>query len=236
MFAAIYIAVIAIQTDLQTQGFQISNLFKNQVFYTLIVSVMSTYGIWLIASLLMFDPWHMLTSLIQYMLLSPTYTNVLNVYAFCNTHDISWGTKGDDKAAALPSVKTTDGKGKTDLPDEGDLNMQYERELQVFGRKEVKVVKAPSEAQMAENQMDYYKGVRTGTVLAWMVTNFALCALVLSTAGLEKITPNEGDNEKAQSTRATIYLSVVLWSVAVLSGIKFIGAMWFLIVRMFRGV
>ena len=103
-------------------------------------------------------------------------------------------------------------------------------------RKEVKVVKPPTEAQKAEHQMDYYKGVRTGVVLAWMITNFGLCALVLSTAGLEKVTPSAGTDQQTESQRATIYLSVVLWSVAVLSGFKFLGAMWFLVVRMFRGV
>ncbi|OIW23589.1 chitin synthase 3 [Coniochaeta ligniaria NRRL 30616] len=236
LFAAVYISVIAITTDVNTTGFNISDLFKNPVFYNLIVSVMSTYGIWLIASLLMFDPWHMFTSLAQYMLLSPTYTNVLNVYAFCNTHDISWGTKGDDKPDKLPSVNTKDGQGKTDLPDEGDLNAQYERELQVFARKPVKEVKAPSEAQKAEDQMDYYRGVRTVVVLVWMIMNFALCALVLSTAGLEKITPQDGTAEQTETQRANIYLSVVLWSVAVLSGFKFLGTCWFLVVRMFRGV
>lgn len=236
MFAAIYISVVAITTDIHTTTFSISELFKNPVFYTLIVSVMSTYGIWLVASLLMFDPWHMFTSLAQYMLLSPTYTNVLNVYAFCNTHDISWGTKGDDKPDKLPSVNTKDGQGKTDLPDEGDLNAQYERELQVFSRKPVKEVKAPTEAQKAEAQMDYYRGVRTVVVLVWMIMNFALCALVLSTAGLEKITPQDGTEEQTETQRASIYLSVVLWSVAVLSGFKFLGTCWFLVVRMFRGV
>ncbi|KAK3944068.1 chitin synthase 3 [Diplogelasinospora grovesii] len=235
MFAAIFISVRAIQTDL-ANGFAISDLFKNPVFYTLIISVMSTYGIWLVASLLMFDPWHMFTSLIQYMLLTPTYTNILNVYAFCNTHDISWGTKGDDKPDKLPSVSTKDGQGKTDLPDEGDLNAQYERELQVFGRKPVKEVKTPSAAQLEEKQMDYYRGVRTVVVLVWMIMNFALCALVLSTAGLEKITPQNGSIDATQSSRATTYMSVVLWSVAVLSGFKFLGALWFLVVRMFRGV
>ncbi len=238
MFAAIYIAVNAILTDLKLHGFSIESLFQNQVFYTLIVSIMSTYGIWLIASLLMFDPWHMITSLIQYMLLSPTYTNVLNVYAFCNTHDISWGTKGDDKPDALPSVNTKDGQGKTDLPDEGDLNAQYERELNVFGRKEVKVAKAPTPSQLEEKQMDYYRGVRTVVVLLWMIMNFALCAVVLSSAGVEKIVPgdpNESD-EEIKAARANIYLSVVLWSVAALSAFKFIGALWFLVVRMFRGV
>ena len=237
LFAAIFIAVKAIMADVNTgAGFNVSQLFKNQVFYTLIVSVMSTFGIWLIASILMFDPWHMITSFVQYMLLTPTYTNVLNVYAFCNTHDVSWGTKGDDKVEKLPSVNTKDGQGKTDLPDEGDLNAQYQREVALFATKFKEIKKAPTEAQLQEKQMDYYKGVRTGVVLLWMLTNFGLAAVVLSSAGLEKITPGNGTLEEQQLARSNIYMTIVLWSVAVLSGFKFLGAMWFLIVRMFRGV
>ena len=236
MFAAIYIAVIAILDDLNDgNGFNVDELFKNEVFYTLIVSVMSTFGIWLIASLLMFDPWHMVTSLPQYMLLTPTYTNVLNVYAFCNTHDVSWGTKGDDKVEKLPSVNTKDGQGKTDLPDEGDLNAQYQREVALFSVKHKEVKAPPTAAQLQEKQMDYYRGVRTGVVLIWMITNFALAAVVLSAAGLEKITPGK-DEEDQKTERSNIYMSIVLWSVAALSAFKFVGAVWFLIVRMFRGV
>lgn len=236
MFAAIYIAVIAIIEDVNdADGFNISELFKNEVFYTLIVSVMSTFGIWLIASLLMFDPWHMITSLGQYMLLTPTYTNVLNVYAFCNTHDVSWGTKGDDKADKLPSVNTKDGTGKTDLPDEGDLNAQYQRELAMFSTKYKAVKQTPTAAQLQEKQLDYYRGVRTGVVLIWMITNFALVAVVLSAGGLDRITPGK-DAEDVQTERSNIYMSIVLWSVAGLSAFKFLGACWFLVVRMFRGV
>nr|AAD40178.1 chitin synthase A [Ophiostoma novo-ulmi] len=143
MFAAVFISVKAIQADIP-DGFSVSMLFQNKVFVTLILSVMSTYGVWLLASLMMFDPWHMVTSLLQYMMLTPTFTNILNVYALCNTHDISWGTKGDDKAEALQRISTKDGTGKTDLPDEGDLNAQYDRELKVFGSKEVIVKKAPT--------------------------------------------------------------------------------------------
>ncbi|KAK4175545.1 chitin synthase-domain-containing protein [Triangularia setosa] len=238
MFAAVYIAVDAIIQDLKVNNFSIDSLFKNQVFYTLIISVLSTYGLWFIASLMMFDPWHMFTSLIQYMLLSPTYTNVLNVYAFCNTHDISWGTKGDDKPDALPTVSTKDGQGKTDLPDEGDLNAQYEREMQVFGRKPVKEVKAPTPAQLEEKQMDYYRGVRTVVVLIWMLMNFALVAVVLSTGGLDRVVEDDTgrSEDEIKAHKANIYLQVVLWSVAGLSAFKFVGALWFLIVRMFRGV
>ncbi|KAK7746332.1 Chitin synthase, class 2 [Cytospora paraplurivora] len=239
MFAAIYISVRAIQIDIADMGnsFSVAALFKNEVFYTLIVSVMSTYGIWLIASLLMFDPWHMLTSLGQYMLLTPTFTNILNVYAFCNTHDISWGTKGDDQPEKLPSISTKDGQGKTDLPDEGDLNAQYERELQAFARKPVKEKKPLTAAQLDEKQQDYYRGVRTVVVLIWMITNFALIAVVLSAAGLERIgSSSTSTTEESTSNRTTIYMAVVLYSVAALSGFKFLGAMWFLVVRMFRGV
>ncbi|OTB01188.1 glycosyltransferase family 2 protein [Hypoxylon sp. CI-4A] len=232
-FAAVFITVIAVKEQVE-KGFNISDIFKNQLFYSLIVSMLSTWGLWLIASLLMFDPWHMITSFIQYLLLTPTYVNVLNVYAFCNTHDISWGTKGDDKPEELPTVDTKDGKGKTDLPDEGDLNAQYERELAVFGKKHVVIQKPPSDAQKAEAQMDYYRWIRSLVVLIWMITNFGLVALVLSTAGLERLSPSQA--EESQDQRSTLYMTIVLWSVAGLSAFKFIGAIWFLIVRMFRGV
>lgn len=222
----------AVQAQVAT-GFAISDLFKNKVFSSLIVSTLSTYGLWLIASLMMFDPWHMLTSFVQYLLMTPTYTNVLNVYAFCNTHDISWGTKGDDKPDALPTVDTKDGKGKTDLPDEGDLNAAYERELSVFAKKHVVEKKAPTESQLAEAQLDYYRWIRTLVVLIWMISNFGLCALVLSTAGLEDLSTSADEDTDA---RASTYMTVVLWSVAGLSAFKFIGCLWFLVVRMFRGV
>ncbi|KAG5801386.1 hypothetical protein H9Q74_013352 [Fusarium xylarioides] len=238
LFAAIFIAVKSIIADVNDgNGFNFSEIFKNKVFYMLIISVMSTFGIWLIASLIMLDPWHMATSLVQYMLLTPTFTNVLNVYAFCNTHDVSWGTKGDDKVEKLPSVNTKDGTGKTDLPDEGDLNAQYQRELAVFAQKHVEVKTTPTPSQLQEKQMDYYRGIRTGVVLIWMVSNFGLAALVLSSAGLDRISPNKDkDHEAEQLSRSNIYMSIVLWSVAGLSAFKFIGAMWFLVVRMFRGV
>ncbi|KAF4977789.1 hypothetical protein FZEAL_5755 [Fusarium zealandicum] len=236
MFAAIFISVKAIIADVNDEnGFNVSDIFKNKVFYMLIISLMSTYGIWLIASLIMLDPWHMVTSFAQYMLLTPTFTNVLNVYAFCNTHDVSWGTKGDDTVEKLPSVNTKDGTGKTDLPDEGDLNAHYQRELRVFAQKEVVIKTTPTPTQLQERQMDYYRGVRTGVVLIWMVSNFGLAAIVLSSAGLDRISP-QTDKEADQLNRSNIYMSIVLWSVAGLSAFKFIGAMWFLVVRMFRGV
>ncbi|KAI1419693.1 glycosyltransferase family 2 protein [Xylaria sp. FL1777] len=235
-FAAVFISVIAVQEQIKA-GFSISAIFQNKVFFSLVVSLLSTYGLWVIASLIMFDPWHILTSFVQYLALTPTYVNVLNVYAFCNTHDISWGTKGDDKPEELPKVDTKDGKGKTDLPDEGDLNAQYEKELQVFAAKEPKAVKGPkTEAQKAEDQMDYYRWIRSLVVLIWIFTNFGLVALVLSTAGVEDLNPGHTETAEDEEARSTLYTTIILFSVAGLSAFKFIGAVWFLVVRLFRGV
>src|SRR5271156_4813444 len=103
MFASVFITVKSIQSEVAL-GFHISDLWKNAIFFTLIVSLMSTYVLYFLVSFLFFDPWHMFTSFIQYLLMTPTYINVLNVYAFCNTHDITWGTKGDTKPEKLGGV------------------------------------------------------------------------------------------------------------------------------------
>ncbi len=225
-FASVFLTVKNIQAEVQDGGFTVSNIFHNTTFLSLIVSLASTYVMWFIASLLFFDPWHMFTCFIQYIVLTPTYINVLNIYAFCNTHDITWGTKGDDKAEKLPVANLKPG-GKVDVlipQDDGDLNAQYEAELTKFATKAPKEVRNVSEAEKHE---DYYKGFRSIVVLVWMFCNGALCAVVLSIGGTGKIDVNNTDSQ-----RSTIYLAVVLWSVAGLSLFRFIGAMWFLVVRL----
>lgn len=230
-FAAVFVTVKAVQKEVADGDFSFATLFKNKQFFTMIVSLASTYILWFVASLLMFDPWHMFTSFIQYILLTPTYINVLNIYAFCNTHDITWGTKGDDKAEKLQSVDLKPG-GKVDVnipQDDGDLNAQYDNEIRQFSVKPPKEKRVISEA---EHQEDYYKGFRSAVVLVWIFCNFALAAVVLSAAGVERINVDNANSEEDEQTkRASIYMAVVLWSVAVMSLIRFVGAMWFLVVR-----
>lgn len=238
MFAAVYISVKSVQFELAANGgnLTLGGVFQNPLFLNLLVSLASTYVLYFVASFMFFEPWHMFTSFIQYLLLSPSYINVLNVYAFCNTHDITWGTKGDDKAASLGSVKTSkDGKVDVNIPsDDKDLDAQYEAEMAVLA---TKYEPPPPTVNKEEYQVDYYKGVRSGVVLVWIFCNFALSATILNSGGLDRVTLNPGEDAKAEEARrSTIYLSIVLWSVAGLSAFRFLGATWFLIVRLFRGV
>ena len=99
--------------------------------------------------------------------------------------------------------------------------------MRLFANKPIKEKKVVS---AAEHQEDYYKGFRSAVVIVWMFCNFALAAVVLSAGGLETV--KIGKDSPSGPQRSTIYMAVVLWSVAALSLFRFCGAVWFLIVRM----
>lgn len=113
--------------------------------------------------------------------------------------------------------------------DDGDLNAQYDAELSAFANKAPKEVQIISEE---DKQADYYKGFRSAVVLAWVFCNFALGAVVLSAAGLDAFDKTTDGKDESMDEKSLIYMEVVLWSVAGLSIFKFVGAMWYLVVRM----
>ncbi|CVK84447.1 probable CHS-3 chitin synthase 3 [Fusarium proliferatum] len=61
---------------------------------TIIVAAFSVFGVYILSALLALDPWHLFTSFAQFLFISSSYVNILNIYAFSNTHDVSWGRKG----------------------------------------------------------------------------------------------------------------------------------------------
>lgn len=130
----------------------------------------------------------MLTSFIPYMLLSPTYVNVLNVYAFCNLDDvrsrchtqyfllfltthrtsqISWGTKQQTDQPPLDlGAVTQNSASQVDvevLADITDANEMYEESLSnLRDRKPVHdEVNGGSGFDREQAAKDYYSSVRT---------------------------------------------------------------------------
>lgn len=147
----------------------------------IVISLGATYGIYFLSSLLYLDPWHMLHSFPQYMLLMSSYCNIISVYAFSNWHDVSWGTKGSDKADALPSAttkKAADGKGavieEVDKP-QADVDSQFEQTV----KRALAPYTAPAEDKKKTLE-DSYKSFRTKLVLTWIFTNAVLVVGITS--------------------------------------------------------
>ncbi|RGP61550.1 chitin synthase 2 [Fusarium sporotrichioides] len=189
----------------------------DNVFTNMIVSILSTIGMYFIMSIMYLDPWHMITSSAQYFILLPSYICTLQVYAFCNTHDVTWGTKGDN-------VMKTDlggavGKGETvelEMPSEQlDIDSGYDEALRNL-RDRLEVPESPpSDSQLQE---DYYKSVRTYLVLTWMIGNGILGMAVSEIYSARGI----GDN---------YYLRFLLWSVAALAVFRAVGSTTFAILN-----
>ncbi|KAF4125387.1 chitin synthase [Geosmithia morbida] len=187
------------------------------VFVNIIVSVVSTFGLYVSMSLLYLEPWHLITSWAQYFLLLPSYICLLQVYAFCNTHDVTWGTKGDNVMRS--DLGQAVGKGATvelEMPSEQlDIDSGYDEALRNLRDRVAVVTPGPSVAQLQE---DYYKSVRTYMVLVWMIANGLLAMGVSEAYGGTDVGTN-------------IYLSFILWSVAGLALFRAVGSTAFAIIN-----
>ena len=154
----------------------------------IIIALMATFGLYFVASFMYLDPWHMFTSFPQYLLIMSSYVNILNVYAFSNWHDVSWGTKGSDKADALPSLQTTKVDGKTTVIEEpdkpqADIDSQFEATVK-------RALSPYYEPKVIEKKTleDSYKSFRTRLVTAWIFSNWLL-SVAITQDSFNRFTP-----------------------------------------------
>ena len=80
---------------LATFGIAIRNIVVASDWILTGLGIINT-AIYFVAALFHGQLVHVLLTFIQYTYLQPTYVNVFQIFAFCNTHDLSWGTKGLD--------------------------------------------------------------------------------------------------------------------------------------------
>ena len=215
-FAALYIVVKQLK-DPKT-----AFTFGNNMFTNMIVSTSATIGLYFLMSFLYLDPWHMFTSAAQYFALLPSYICTLQVYAFCNAHDVTWGTKGDNIASTdLGAAKGKNGVVELEMPSEQlDIDSGYDEALRNL-RDRIEVPQQPiSEAQAQE---DYYRAVRTYMVVVWLVANAILAMSISEAYG----TKNVSDN---------FYLKFILWSVAAVALFRAIGSSTFGIINVIQSV
>lgn len=152
--------------------------------------------------------------------------NISNLYAFCNIHDISWGTKGSDVAQMLPPVRI---HGSVELDLAENVEADYDRARQLL--------KTRNEQQGVRYwEYDSYemhiKRFRTLVMASWAFTNGALVFIVLMFINLGR--PN--DHQAPPGWQNGIkFVGLVLWSFAMLTGTKFAGAMYYFVRQRFPG-
>ncbi|KAI8929496.1 chitin synthase-domain-containing protein [Entophlyctis helioformis] len=209
---------------------------SNEAFRDMILSVGSTYGVYILSSIMFLDPWHMVTSFVQYLFFLPAFTNILNVYAFCNLHDVSWGTKGDNAASSLGAAKVTKGKDGKDvvevevLTDHNDINANYENFIRNLRQPR------PTEKAVRDQktkQEDYFRNFRTRVVLFWMLSNAAVIILFTNFAELAQQVFKQFNVQESKAFNP--YLKFIFYSVLVLTTIRFIGSTMYLITRAICG-
>ncbi|CAG7924860.1 unnamed protein product [Penicillium olsonii] len=186
-----------------------------------LVALVSTYGIYFIASILYADPWHMLTSSWAYFLGMPSTINVLMVYAFCNWHDVSWGTKGSDAPEKLPSAQT---KKEDETPFVEELDkpqIDIDEQFASTVKRALTPWKEPEDNEGVALD-DSYKAFRTNLVLLWTFSN-GLLALCINNMSISRLCLTS-----TSTTRTAWYFKVILWGTSGLSIFRFIGALYFL--------
>ncbi|KXS12982.1 glycosyltransferase family 2 protein [Gonapodya prolifera JEL478] len=230
IFFGIAQSIISVKNQIQTDGTSLGQaLVTNSIFRNIVISMGSTYGLWFFMSMLFLDPWHMFNSFLQYMVLMPFYVNMMQIYAYCNTHDISWGTKGADKDDhSLGAAKKQEG-GKAqavmlEVPDEDkkdEANDAYRKFFSDMARAPVPSPeeKAKKEASVAkEKAEDAKKRFRTLLVLFWIITNLML------------IIPLTNVNAVAGGTGPS-YLGFLFFSTTFFAGVRAIGSLSYLLTQ-----
>ncbi|KAF9227386.1 hypothetical protein BS17DRAFT_775399 [Gyrodon lividus] len=217
-----------------------------------LLSVVVTYGVYVLSSLLAFDPWHLMTSFIQYLLLTPTYVCILSIYAYSNLDDISWGTKQDAVPDADLGAAVQDSHSQVDikmLAEAADVNGIYEEALESLraakfsdvdgarggaktkpstGVGKAKKLKVMSEKEKEQVAIDYYANVRTNVLLTWVLSNGVLLLLILS--GTDSSTTFNPD---AGVSRSKGYLTFILAFAAITNLVRLGGSTLYLLTRIF---
>lgn len=247
IFCSIFLAVKSFEDIINSEHINLEGLVTKQAFRDMVISLGSTYVLYIVSSIIYLQPWHIFTSFVQYLLLSPSYINVLNIYAFCNVHDLSWGTKG---AVAKPL-------GKINTKEDGTFKMEVlvsREEIQANYDKFLQILNEPLDENSEggspsydEKKTGYYANVRSLVIIFWVMTNFGVVAAVLETGGIgdylsmksassTSATTGEGLEKPLLTNRSSIYFSVILWLVALSALIRFIGCALYMINRLLRKI
>ncbi|KNE67286.1 hypothetical protein AMAG_12350 [Allomyces macrogynus ATCC 38327] len=236
LISLVMLVLVVISTSVQFQinpnvaakvaQFRLANVTKQGDASALItltlVSLVATYGVYFVSSFLYLEWYHVIFNMIQYTLLLPTYVNVLQIYAYCNISDLSWGTKGDTGGGSGGSGGGSggnNGQRKDELADIERIppNKYYTNQENVLNQVIKPKMRPNGEEKKKDNpsKEENFKSFRTMFVGIWVTLNGLLIVGLLSpgTLGI-RVTGFEN-----------WYLLILSLCVLVLTLFRFIGSL-----------
>ncbi|RBQ78900.1 hypothetical protein FVER14953_00084 [Fusarium verticillioides] len=214
---------------------------------TIIVAGFSVFGVYILSALLARDPWHLLTSFAQFLFISSSYVNILNIYAFSNTHDVSWGRKGrhqdteegqrqeGPRPATIerrftfsdqdPNIRSAATR-RDETPQA--RNREYQEALARATAEDETVSherKRPQVLAVADAMMEF----RTILLASYIFSNIFVCLIVMNDS--IKILWWLGDSYWYK----VWFFRIWLWANSISFLIRFAGCLWYHVVRVFSG-
>ncbi|KAL9940755.1 hypothetical protein V8E36_000243 [Tilletia maclaganii] len=231
-------------------GFNWANTFVDCSTSKLWIAALSTYGLWFLSSCLVMQPGHVFTSIFQYLLISPTYVNIFNIFAFANTNTFSWGTKGitdegnnkdfratrsdpreeDELPVSIPQLDRLEASYRScmaRITQQEFLTDKLERQL------DRRLESGPAkEARERDRTLDYYSSFRTALVLVWVGSNVGLALIVLNIEQGRNLWTGAISRQPDSicEQRGSIYMNFMLYSIAAIAAVKFLGLVCYLTV------
>lgn len=237
IFGLLMVYMLVIISILIAESIEESNswILEGGTSRDVVISLLSTYGVFAVSSLINGQFISIMSCLIQYLLLLPSYINILNVYAFCNSHDVSWGTKGDNSGSRITQkmVKGNENWINQNKNSHYIHNMDSAELLDSYRRNAVllSIRPEPIQEEVAADvsREDYYKNFRTWMVLAWVLSNGLLVAIVSS----DRITSILIPGSRPDSSNP--YMAFIMYFVATTSIIKLAGSIYYKLQKNKRG-
>jgi chitin synthase len=155
---------------------------------TVWITCASVFGVYYGIAFIYFDPWFMFTSYPQYLFVMSSYTNIINIYAFSNAHDVSWGQKTTQKYSKRTSttyensVEQNNAKRLSPVVKEAD---EPQVDIDAHFEQTVKRALAPpflnKNSKSANTTLeDKFRQYRTMLIALYAFSNFFLCICVMN--------------------------------------------------------
>lgn len=170
------------QSSQDAKDYEYINVYYSDIGdITVIVCGVASFGVYMAAGFLHLDPWHLFTSYAQYLFVVSSYTNILNVYAFSNFNDHSWGHKGPhpEPLVTVSAISKTTSNQQTFVEELDLAQVDIDSQFEATVKRALEPYKAPVQSRKATID-DEAKIFRLRLVGVYMFSNFFLCIFVLN--------------------------------------------------------